>query len=113
MSTNPQQIKNYAKNISIYIPYLDINISKYAVRRVFDRLNLGRINTVVFINNKNSRRAYIYFNSWYTNPTAVNIKKRIIDGDSVTIVTDPNDTLYWKCYLNNRYPKNCHYSKRR
>ena len=85
---------------SVYIPHLQNDVTRNHITSVFNKLDVGSVNSVVFMSNGVTKKAYIYFNEWLDTKLGRFIKARIMDGKWVKIVHSMNDPIYWKCYLN-------------
>lgn len=72
------------QNISLYIPHIFGNYTKEYISRIFDELNIGKVNYIDFVSkmSKNGsvyNSAYIHFDEWYTNVVARNFQSRVLD----------------------------------
>jgi len=92
---------------SLCIPRVFSNISKERILRVFNELNLGKIDKIETtpvnssqdtIDKKKFNRVFIHFSEWGTSENAIKARKRIINGDDIKIIYD--DPWFWKVYAN-------------
>ena len=72
------------KNISLYIPHIFGNYNKEYVAKVFNDLNIGKVNYIDFVTKMSKdgnvyNAAYIHFDEWYTNVVARNFQNRVLD----------------------------------
>ena len=83
------------KNISICIPRVDKYFNQNRIFSILNRYKLGNIKEIKIIKNKkkNNNIIYIYFSSWNDNEYVNNIKKKIMDGESVKIMYD--EPWFW------------------
>ena len=88
------------KNISICIPRVDKYFNQNRILSILNRYKLGIIKEIKIIKNKkkNNNIIYIYFSSWYDNEYVNNIKKKIMEGESVKIMYD--EPWFWILVLN-------------
>lgn len=88
------------KNISICIPRVDKYFNQTRILSILNRYKLGIIKEIKIIKNKkkNNNIIYIYFSSWYDNEYVNNIKKKIMEGESVKIMYD--EPWFWILVLN-------------
>jgi hypothetical protein len=65
------RFKKMNSNLSLYIPYVFVNITEQRIIHVFESLRLGKVRYVDFVS-KNARgnvynSVYVHFVSWYEN----------------------------------------------
>lgn len=70
-------------NISLYIPHVFANITKSTIVQTFEKLRIGSINRIDFVNkkskNSNFNAVYIHFSQWYDNIASRNFQERVLD----------------------------------
>jgi hypothetical protein len=70
-------------NISLYIPHVFANITKNKIVETFEKLRIGSISRIDFINkkgkNENFNSVYIHFSQWYDNVASRNFQQRVLD----------------------------------
>jgi hypothetical protein len=70
-------------NISLYIPHVFANITKNTIVQTFEKLRIGSVKRIDFINkkgkNQNFNSVYIHFNQWYDNVASRNFQERVLD----------------------------------
>jgi hypothetical protein len=70
-------------NISLYIPHVFANITKNKIVETFEKLRIGSISRIDFINkkgkNENFNSVYIHFTQWYDNVASRNFQQRVLD----------------------------------
>ena len=70
-------------NISLYIPHVFANITKSTIVETFEKLRIGSINRIDFVNKKskngNYNSVYIHFSQWYDNVASRNFQERVLD----------------------------------
>ena len=70
-------------NISLYIPHVFANITKNKIVETFEKLRIGSINRIDFVNKKskngNYNSVYIHFSQWYDNVASRNFQERVLD----------------------------------
>ena len=91
------------KNMSLYIPHVFANISKDKITEVFERLQLGKVKNIDFINKMGKEQynsAYIHFEYWYDNTTAHNFQERVSNPNKeARLIYD--EPWYWIVLENN------------
>jgi len=88
-------------NPSIYIPFVNFSCSEEYISNIFKTLLIGEVNRVDLIRKEGVTphyMAFIHFNYWYDNTASNNLRRKIIDEQSVRIVYD--DPYYWVAYKN-------------
>ena len=87
------------QNLSLFIPYVFINITQQRIASIVENANLGIIDHVDFIrktdkNGKPYHAVYIHFALWFNNSIAENFQERIMNPDKeARIVYD--DPWHW------------------
>ena len=93
-------------NISLYIPHDFANITKNKIVETFEKLRIGSINRIDFLNKKskksNYNAVYIHFSEWYDNSAARNFQERVLDPNmEARIVYD--EPWFWIVLENKRH----------
>lgn len=93
---------------SLCIPRVFNNIDEKRIRRVFDGLQLGKIQRIDIIqrNNENGekfKRVFVHFDKWNWNEDAQAVRRKLISGKEIKIVYD--NPWFWKVSAN-RNPSN-------
>ena len=93
-------------NISLYIPHVFANITKNKIVETFEKLRIGSINRIDFLNKKskksNYNAVYIHFSEWYDNSAARNFQERVLDPNmEARIVYD--EPWFWIVLENKRH----------
>lgn len=99
---------NNSANMSICIPRAFANITEARVRKVFDALNIFRIDRVDMVQRKNEKgepfqRIFIHIKDWTRTAEADKARERLSSGKELKIVYD--DPWFWKVALNTWTPK--------
>lgn len=84
---------------SLCIPRVFPNIDEKRIRRIFDDLALGEIQSIDFVNKKTEKgesfnRIFVHFRRWYANKNADTARERLLDGKEIKIIYD--DPWFWK-----------------
>lgn len=84
---------------SLCIPRVFSNINEQRIRKIFDELNLGKIQRVDIIKKTTDKgekfnRVFIHFNVWFSNTNADTARERLINGKDIKIIYD--DPWFWK-----------------
>lgn len=81
---------------SICIPRLmDVTINKALIQSVFDKYNLGNIARIDIVNKHGNLRAFIHFNYWHKTEYVLDIKNRLLNGETLNIIY--KKPWFWKC----------------
>jgi hypothetical protein len=93
-------------NISLYIPHVFANISKNKIVETFEKLRIGSINRIDFVNkkgkNENFNSVYIHFSQWYDNIASRNFQQRVLDPNmEARVVYD--EPWFWIVLENKRH----------
>ena len=93
-------------NISLYIPHVFANISKNKIVETFEKLRIGSINRIDFVNkkgkNENFNSVYIHFSEWYDNIASRNFQQRVLDPNmEARVVYD--EPWFWIVLENKRH----------
>jgi hypothetical protein len=84
---------------SLCIPRVFSNIDEKRIRKIFDELEMGSIDRLVFVNKTTEKgekfnRVFIHFKRWLNNKTANIAREKLLSGKEVTIIYD--DPWFWK-----------------
>jgi hypothetical protein len=84
--------------ISLCIPRVFNNITEAKVRNVFNKLNVGNIYSIDFIQQTNKKgkqvkRVFINFDYWYFNERSQYMREQLLSGKEIKIVYD--DPWFW------------------
>lgn len=96
ISTNETHTMFILENPSLCIPRIDRSVEYHDIFKVFQNIKLGYIRNIdiVYNHKTQSKRAYIHFSNWFTNPRALSIKEKILKNETMKVVhTFPE---YWK-----------------
>ena len=93
-------------NISLYIPHVFANITKNKIVETFEKLRIGSISRIDFINkkgkNENFNSVYIHFTQWYDNVASRNFQQRVLDPNmEARVVYD--EPWFWIVLENKRH----------
>ena len=89
---------------SLCIPRVFNNIGEPRIRRVFDELQLGKIQRIDIITHNNTntgettKRVFVHFEKWYWNEDAQTVRRKLIAGKDIKIVYDT--PWFWKVSVN-------------
>lgn len=91
-------------NPSLCIPRVFPNITWKRVKDVFEDLGLGEVERVDMVNKTNRdgerfKRVFVHFKRWNRNDTALQVKEKVLSGDSIKVVYD--DPWFWKVFKSN------------
>ena len=93
-------------NISLYIPHVFANISKNKIVETFEKLRIGSINRIDFVNkkgkNENFNSVYIHFSQWYDNIASRNFQQRVLDPNMEARVVY-HEPWFWIVLENKRH----------
>lgn len=95
---------------SICIPRVFQNISQKRVQRVFEELDVGKIERVDMVERTNTKgekfkRCFVHFINWAANTQAQEVRSKLLAGEEIKIIYD--DPWFWKCSAS-RVPKPVH-----
>jgi hypothetical protein len=84
---------------SLCIPRVFPNIDEKRIRRIFNDLALGEIQTIDFVSKKTDKgepfnRIFVHFRRWFSNQNADTARERLLDGKEIKIIYD--DPWFWK-----------------
>jgi hypothetical protein len=85
-------------NISLYIPHVFANISKEFVAETFEKLRIGKVFNIDFVNKMGKdgpyNTAYVHFEYWHDNTAAYNFQERVLNPEKeARIIYD--EPWYW------------------
>ena len=90
-----------SKQISLCIPRVDKNITCSDVKDIMQKLDIGEIDHVDMIPNKNkddqSKRAFIHFRNWISSERTNKIYEILKTGKNIKVVY--NEPWFWKISL--------------
>jgi len=83
---------------TLCIPKILSNTTKESIHDIFKKLNIGTIDHIDIIRNKNlSNKAFIHFSKWNNGGNADIVKERLLIGKDIKIVYD--EPWFWKIVL--------------
>uniref|UniRef100_A0A6C0KDX5 RRM domain-containing protein n=1 Tax=viral metagenome TaxID=1070528 RepID=A0A6C0KDX5_9ZZZZ len=87
-------------NKVLCIPRVLSTVKNYEIQHVFHKLNIGNINYISFIPNKDKHtyKVFVYLSKWFDNEKALMIKTKLNNGETLFIVYDY--PWFWKISLN-------------
>lgn len=94
-------------NISLYIPYLQRNVTEEMIKSVFLVQQIGNVKRVDFIPKLNKKNqlyncAFVHFESWFENEKNIKLQRRLKNTEIDTrIIHNNNPMLYWVIKENN------------
>lgn len=98
---------NSNNNMSLYIPYVRLDVEKEFMADLFGYLDIGCVSRIDFVikPNKYGNRyhsAYIHFERWYDTIVSYNFQEKVKENNARLVYNDP---YYWTVFENN-IPKN-------
>jgi hypothetical protein len=87
------------QNLSLFIPYVFLNITEDRISRVFENNHLGVVDYVDFVrktdkNGKPYNAVYVHFSHWFNSSAVENFQERVLNPDKeARVVYD--DPWYW------------------
>tara|TARA_Y100000591_G_scaffold189799_1_gene164132 strand:- start:6764 stop:7369 length:606 start_codon:yes stop_codon:yes gene_type:complete len=95
MEVQPMSSENCV-NQSIYIPVIGKEISEKYMKRCFKEKNIGEVDRVDFVLNKNKmrREAFVHFSKWYNTPDANSLMADLSNPETKTHFVYKG-TSYW------------------
>jgi len=88
---------------SICIPRIfDNSITKNTIYTVFNKYKWGPISRIDIVSKNNNTRAFIHFKYWFDNQKNLDIKEKLLNGESINIIYD--SPWFWKCSIS-KIPK--------
>ncbi len=103
-----KQLKMYEEELieshpSLCIPRVNNSIDISQIRRVFEKIRLGKIDRIDVIERRNAsgeiyKRAFIHFKKWNPSEDAQNTRNRLLSGKDIKIVYD--NPWFWKVSAN-------------
>ena len=100
MTTTHIDFRTLPANIpSMCIPRVFPNIDEKRIRRIFDDLALGEIQSIDFVSKKTEKgesfnRIFVHFRRWFSNRNADTARERLLDGKEIKIIYD--EPWFWK-----------------
>ena len=80
---------------SICIPRIfDNSITKKEIYTVFNKYNWGPISRIDLVNKNNNTRAFIHFKYWFDNQKNLDIKEKLLNGESINIIYSKNNKFF-------------------
>jgi len=115
MPTTLDATMNFNKTLSVYIPILRNQVTEEQIMEVFNKLDIGKVSRVDFINktNKNQmvRQAFVHFEYWYETMTSIVLQQRILD-TSINARLVYDDPYFWPLLpTHNPAPEQPEYAK--
>jgi hypothetical protein len=99
------------QSMSLYIPHVFPNISKYYIANIFMKLDLGKVIHIEFVSRYNEytnsyyNSAYIHFEYWFENLAVQRFQEHLENPDKKTkLVYD--DPWYWNVQINHSERRN-------
>ena len=98
-SSSVSTMSSINQQLSLFVPYMFLNITEARVSKVFSTLLLGEVHHVDFIpktdkNGKSYNAAYIHFAHWYESDTAARFQERVTNpGKEARLVYD--EPWFW------------------
>jgi len=95
------KMKTYVKNPSLFIPLVFGNIRKGHIFRIFRDLEYGFISSIEMKERRTSddKKCYsviIHFDHWFNNGCAIETLESILNGATLKVYYDKDNTWYWK-----------------
>jgi len=88
-------IQNHSQIKTLCIPRILSNVTKEYIRDTINNFNLGTIEHIDIIKNKNlSNKAFIHFSKWNSGGNADIAKERLLNGKDIKIIH--NEPWFWK-----------------
>ena len=106
-ASNSFASNSFVNNISLYIPYLQRNVTEEMIKTVFLEQKIGIIKRVDFIPKLNKKNqlyncAFLHFESWFENEKNIKLQLRLKNTEIDTrIIHNNNPMLYWTIKENN------------
>jgi len=93
------------QSMSLYIPHVFPNISKYFIANTFMKLDLGKVSHIEFISKYNEytnsyyNHAYLHFEYWFENSIAQRFQEHLRNPEKKTkLVYD--EPWFWNVHIN-------------
>mgnify|MGYP001254297457 CR=1 FL=1 len=95
-------------NLSIFIPYAKLSVTREQVAVAFFRNNIGCVSHVDLIPKENDEGTYyqmfVHFEHWFDNTYSNNIRLQMLSGQQARMVYD--DPNYWNMFVNKSTNRN-------
>ena len=105
MNTDNQCFPAVQSEISIYIPYLKLSVTREQIAVSFCRNNIGIVKRVDLVRKEEEERTYcqafVHFDMWFDNIIANNIRNKLMCGQQARMVYD--DPCYWNLHMNHSW----------
>ena len=84
-------------NMSLYIPYVRLDVEKEFMADLFGYLDIGCVSRIDFVTKTNKygnryHRAYIHFERWYETIVSYNFQEKVKEKTARLVYNDP---YYW------------------
>lgn len=84
---------------SICIPCVSKRTTTYEIRKIFNKLKVGKINQIIIKKKNDNKSVFIYLHEWYTDdPKIKQMRNKLSSGEEINIVYD--FPWFWKCRAN-------------
>uniref|UniRef100_A0A6C0E1Z3 Uncharacterized protein n=1 Tax=viral metagenome TaxID=1070528 RepID=A0A6C0E1Z3_9ZZZZ len=88
---------NSNNNMSLYIPYVRLDVEKEFMADLFGYLDIGCVSRIDFVTKTNKygnryHRAYIHFERWYETIVSYNFQEKVKEKTARLVYNDP---YYW------------------
>ena len=106
-ASNSFASNSFVNNISLYIPYLQRNVTEEMIKSVFLKEKIGIVKRVDFIPKLNKKNqlyncAFVHFEYWFENKKNIQLQRRLKNTEIDTrIIHNNNPMLYWTIKENN------------
>lgn len=91
--------------LSIYIPYVKLSVTREQIAVSFCRNNVGIVKRVDLVRKEEEHRTYfqafVHFEMWYDNIVSNNIRNKLMCGEQARMVYD--DPCYWNLHMNHSW----------
>lgn len=101
----PAVRENLQSEMSVYIPYVKLSVTREQIAVSFCRNNIGLVKRVDLVRKEEEQRTYfqafVHFEMWYDNTVANNIRNKLLQGHQARMVYD--DPCYWNLHMNHSW----------
>jgi hypothetical protein len=80
---------------TLCLPKIHNNVSKAQIYTIFNKYKFGNIYKIDLINIKQSKRAFIHYNTWNKNEQNNKVKNYLEEGLDIKIIYE--FPWFWKC----------------
>lgn len=92
------------QSLSLYIPHVFVNVTKKNIMDTFEDQGLGKVKEIDFVEKmdkkgKICKSAFVHFEQWYDNISALNFQERVKNPDKEARVVY-KDPWFWACFEN-------------